>query len=82
MAGRSVSKAVKQHAGNDMPSTKEKQALWNNYSQLSRWDRTFLFLIVQSMATGRLTPEADKLSWSELLQTSDLPNSAKAVLHG
>jgi hypothetical protein len=70
---------VKQHRDSDKPITAEERALLRNYRQLARWDRTFLFMILQSLANGRYTPESDKDSWDEIRAGSDLPKSRRAA---
>jgi hypothetical protein len=82
MAISIVSKAAKKRARCDAPISKENRALLTNYNQLARWDRTFLFMICQALATGRHTPETDEMTWDQLRATSDLPKSRKVVRHG
>ena len=74
MAVSSVSKAAK--------ITSEEQALLHNYRQLARWDRTFLFMVLQSMSQGHHTEKTDRYSWAKMRAISDLPQSRKAVRHG
>jgi len=83
MAGKSVSKAVKKYPGMPFraPVTKEEKTLLMMYRYISRWERNWFFLILQSLAWGQLTPETDKYSWDEIRRHTDLPKSRKAVQH-
>lgn len=79
---RLAGKGTKQHTGSDTPITAEERALLNNYRALALWDQTFYFMILQSLAGGRLTEETDGYSWKKICAVSDLPQSRKAVRHG
>lgn len=79
MARKSI--AAKQHTDGEEPITAEERTLLQMYRILARWDRNFYFLILQSLAWGRCTPETDKMSWDEIRRTSELPQGRKAVHH-
>ena len=80
MAKKSI--AAKQHTGSDTPITKEERTLLGMYRWLSRWDKNVLFLLLQSLAWGRLEPTTDKWSWAQICRNTGLPKSRKAVRHG
>jgi hypothetical protein len=79
MAGNSVSKAVKKYPGAPFRGaiTKEEKTLLMMYRYVSRWERNFFFLILQSLAWGSLTPETDKFSWDQIRRHSSLPRRRK-----
>ena len=62
--------------------TPEEQTLLDMYRKISRWERNYFFMILQSVAYGPLTPKTDKYSWNQIRRISDLPQSGKAVRHG
>lgn len=59
-----------------MRITTEERTLVTMYRALARWDRTFYFLILQSLAWGKLTGLTDKKSFHEIVKGSDLPKAA------
>jgi hypothetical protein len=77
----SKAKVVKQPSGS-APITAEEKTLVSMYRDLSRWDKNFYFLILQSLAWGKCTSKTDKMSWDEIRRCSELPQSRKAVAHG
>lgn len=83
MARKSVSKAVTKYPGMPFrpPITKEEKTLLSMYRYISRWERNFFYLILQSLAWGKLLPETDKMSWDEIHRHTDLPRRRKAVRH-
>jgi hypothetical protein len=73
-------KVAKQPSGS-APITAEEKTLLSMYRDLSRWDRNFYFLILQSLAWGHLTEKTDRYSWDQVRRCSELPQSRKAVRH-
>lgn len=54
--------------------TKEEALLLDMYrSMRSRWERSALLLIVQSLSWGRLNKKTDQYSWNELIRALRLP---------
>ena len=56
-----------------MTVTAEERALLEMYRDLSHWDRSFYFLILISLAWGPYTDKADKMSFGQIIQSSELP---------
>jgi hypothetical protein len=84
MARHSLPKAAKQYPGAPLrtPITKEEKTLLSMYRYISRWERNFFFMILQSLAWGKLTPESDKMTRDRISRNTGLPKSRKAVNHG
>ena len=85
MAGKSVSKVVKKYPGVPFraPIKKEEQVLLMMYRQLSRWERNWFFMIIQSLVWGRLVPKAaGEMTWEQVSSRTGLPKARKAVCHG
>lgn len=82
MAGKSLSKAGKQHTDDDKPITKEERTLLQMYRRLARWDRNCIFMVIDSLSSGVKTPETDKYSWDQISAGLGLSEARKAVLHG
>lgn len=61
----------------EMRITAEERALLSNYRELARWDRTFYFLILQSLACGKWTEQTNGYSFDEIVRLSDLPRRHK-----
>jgi hypothetical protein len=83
MAGKSVSKEDANYPGMPFraPMTKEEKTLITMYRNISRWERNWFFLILQSLAWGKLLPKTDKMSWEEILSNTGLPKSRKEAHH-
>lgn len=77
MAKKSI--AAKQRDGSSMEITKEEKVLLQMYRFLSRWDRNFLFLMLQSWAWGRRTPATDHDSWEQISAKTGLPKARKVT---
>lgn len=63
----------------DKPITKEERTLLQSYRELARWDQTFVFLILQSLAWGKHSDTTDKYSWDKICSISNLPRRRKAA---
>ena len=61
----------------EMRITAEERTLLSMYRELARWDRTFYFLILQSLAWGKLTELTNRKSFDEIVRLSDLPRRHK-----
>ena len=44
----------------------EEWAALSLYSELSRWEKNAVFLIMQSIAWGNMTPKTDKKDWQQI----------------
>ena len=50
------------------PSREEKRLL-EMYRQMSRWEKKCVFLLIQSISWGQLTPKTDRLTFNQLWRT-------------
>ena len=85
MTATSASKAVTKYPGMPFraPITKEEKTLLMMYRYVSRWERNWFFMLMQSLAWGKLVPEsADKMTWEQVSSNTGLPRGKKAVRHG
>lgn len=58
------------------PQNDEERTLLEMYRGLSRWEKNSMFLVMQSLAWGRLNGEkTDSLSWPRLCKQLELPKS-------
>ena len=56
----------------------EEREIVRAYRHLARWDKNAVFLILQSLAVGKLGDSTNKLSWGRMAQVLGL---RKAVHH-
>jgi len=85
MTATSASKAVTKYPGMPFraPITKEEKTLLMMYRYVSRWERNWFFMLMQSLAWGKLVPEsADKMTWEQVSSNTGLQKARKAVRHG
>lgn len=60
----------------------EERKLVHMYRWLSRWEKNATFLVLQTLAFGRLNPDrTDKMSWPQISRMAGLP-AAKGARNG
>lgn len=74
--------ATKKHSSRSRALTEklsaEERNLVHMYRWLSRWERNATFLVLQSIAWGRLDPDrTDKMSWPQISRIAGLPKEAR-----
>jgi len=63
--------------------TKDEKRLVEMYRLIrSPWERGALYLLIQSLAWGRLTAKTDGYTWDQLRRTLGLPRQKAAARHG
>jgi hypothetical protein len=55
----------------------EQQTVLSMYSNLSRWEKNAVFLLLQSLGHGALSEETDGYSWPQIAQLLDLSKEDK-----
>lgn len=72
MGSSSVAKVTKRPSVSETITAEEKQLL-DLYRKVSRWEKNSFFVMLQSVALGRLTDQTDRWSWDRLSRTMGLP---------
>lgn len=58
-------------------ASKEEARVLDYYRSLGRWERNAFHILLQSLAWGKFTEKADRMSWAQIARIVGLPREAR-----